>query len=388
MKFLQQKDKLFRKKYSDKLNAYFWQELRDETDHVSMKTVKNLCFTSIESLFYCKDSKSVVVSSQDRKQAVIFYSLKENKKTYVFKIDQGATCFSTSHNLRVLITGSENGTILLWNSVVPSQPMAVFKEHKTSIVDVRILEQKRVALSLSKDGVNKRRTNHDRAFINFLLQVLKVWDLNDQKCQQTLSFPFPAFDVLGKTIEWGKLPIHAGPKRFPPSAPRNIDVTITENRKCNFIELEDPWNRSDILISCCNFIAVVNIDYETGVVLPKAEVLPPPAMQNDVILPEGWKGEGPVEVTPPENEFEIEISDYVKTAMKEYKELNLFKNVTVEEHDINQRIAALEQKKIKVWNDVKEFSVHNYGRYGSFPVFNRNCLKRSYLETQTRKNFF
>lgn len=52
-------------------------------------------------------------------------------------------------------------------------------------------------------------------FILLLLQLLKVWDVIEQMCFQTLKIKFPSLKIAGKTIEFGNQSIYPGPKRIP-----------------------------------------------------------------------------------------------------------------------------------------------------------------------------
>lgn len=44
-------------------------------------------------------------------------------------------------------------------------------------------------------------------------QIIKLWDINENKCLQTEKIEFPAFTILGKAIEYGRKNIYPGPKR-------------------------------------------------------------------------------------------------------------------------------------------------------------------------------
>lgn len=103
--------------------------------------------------------------------------------------------------------------------------------------------------------------------------MLKIWDMKDQKCIQSHTINFPSFSIFGKLIEWGIESIYPGPKR-------NFEKNNSE----------DIWERFPILIACCNHTALIEITQrntkEEGF---GAQVLPPPPLQNSVLIPKMWK---------------------------------------------------------------------------------------------------
>lgn len=66
---------------------------------------------------------------------------------------QGVSCFSISYKLHLFLTGNDCGTIYVWNLYVTSEPITILSAHKSSVIDVQILNYRNAALSCSKDGV-------------------------------------------------------------------------------------------------------------------------------------------------------------------------------------------------------------------------------------------
>lgn len=110
-----------------------------------------------------------------------------------------------------------------------------------------------------------------------------MWDVKSETSIQTETFKFPSFKINGKTIEWGINSIYPGPKRINNLNRNDSDDTINEN--------DQIWQRSHIIITCCNYIATVNMlfldeKYRDNFDLP---VLIPPPLQNSVLIPNSWK---------------------------------------------------------------------------------------------------
>lgn len=112
--------------------------------------------------------------------------------------------------------------------------------------------------------------------------MFKLWDLEEQKCIQSFTINFPSFNVFGKLIEWGMESIYPGPKR-----------SLLDSQ---YLEL---WERSPILITCCNHIAVIKI-LNQGEKIGKSlelQVLQPPPLQNSVLVPKMWRTSDSVDLT-------------------------------------------------------------------------------------------
>jgi WD40 repeat protein len=101
---------------------------------------------------------------------------------------QGLKCFHLDRGLSILVTGSDDGVVRVWNPVVTKKPIVSLYGHKTDLIDVRILRHMGVIVSFSSDG------------------VVKVWDINDSCCQMTLPIPFPPYQVRSSNNLYYALP--------------------------------------------------------------------------------------------------------------------------------------------------------------------------------------
>lgn len=116
--------------------------------------------------------------------------------------------------------------------------------------------------------------------------MLVLWDLNNIIVLQKLELKFPPIREIGRNIEWGVTSIYPGPKRR--QIIKNDSQSKVKDVVKNKIDI-DMWERSNILITCCNYIATINWVY------PDSRdknfnnyVLPPPPLQNSVLIPSSW----------------------------------------------------------------------------------------------------
>ncbi|CAH2010767.1 unnamed protein product [Acanthoscelides obtectus] len=197
---------------------------------------------------------------------------------------KGCSCFAYSSSLKLLLSGSTDGTVRIWNPVIVSKATASIQGHEVGVVDLQIFENQRVFLSFDKNA------------------VLKVWNLDEHKCLQVIELKFPCFQILGKSIEFGISSIYPGPKR------NTKDFTIQYfDKGATCFSLDDVeemseerttsdgvntsiWERSHILATCCSYIAKINLIFEDVHVESTFElpIYPPPPLQNSVLVPSSW----------------------------------------------------------------------------------------------------
>ena len=70
------------------------------------------------------------------------------------------TCFDFNHSLDLLVTGSLDHMVCIWNPYVPSKPVATLAGHSTTILGVVIAKEHNLVFSLSKDLVCLENDSH------------------------------------------------------------------------------------------------------------------------------------------------------------------------------------------------------------------------------------
>ncbi|KAH1014511.1 hypothetical protein HUJ05_012366 [Dendroctonus ponderosae] len=257
----------------------------------------------------------------------------------------GVNCFCFGPSTKLLIVGSESGSLQLWNTFI-SKTIATFSASSAGIVDVQIIDSHDLFLSCSSDG------------------VLKLWCLREYTCLQTIKLKFPCFRIDGKTIEWSNGCLNPGPKRKQPHTAQvseteqetfgisDVDEKQFLDQKAKTRPLTDLWERSSVLVTCCNYMAFLranfaNASIEDGFTCP---IVPPPPLQNSVLIPANWRFKS--ETTPCEGS-KGNGWDFKKQL--ENLSFILDKNLLEEagaRSDINYKIAALESQKEKMRSKV------------------------------------
>ncbi|XP_054279138.1 uncharacterized protein LOC128997523 [Macrosteles quadrilineatus] len=203
----------------------------------------------------------------------------------------GVRCFHLDRFLKLLVTGGQDGILRLWNPVITYRPTVSLFGHKSCIIDVRALKHLRVILSMSKDA------------------VLKVWDIEEQSCLQSLSTLFPVFGLLSRTPHFGVQVFYPGPVchdppttsvRDKPTLQTKLQTThpasllstssTTRQDRASVYRNEGEWNRMEILAVCCDYIMILQLSQRElsegeGRV---GEALPPPLREQEPAVPSPW----------------------------------------------------------------------------------------------------
>ncbi|PSN42607.1 hypothetical protein C0J52_19720 [Blattella germanica] len=102
------------------------------------------------------------------------------------------------------------------------------------------------------------------------------------KLSRTVPLNFPSFSVLGKLIEFGTRSMYPGPSSGIP------ERTLTESMSpSHLLEAEaQQWKRGQLLICCCDHIAMLRIVRDRACVTPPP--LPPPSREHHASVPSPW----------------------------------------------------------------------------------------------------
>nr|CAD7417175.1 unnamed protein product [Timema poppensis] len=271
MRFHQPRVSLFRKKHPDKLDKYYWVELESQGEWVTLNVSHAVHPEAVRRISYCADSETVVSCSQDANTAVVVRHVTGRKSPYVFKVARGVRCFHMDRTLRLLVTGSNDCLVRLWNPVVTNRPVACLYGHKMAVEDVLIMRHANSVISCARDG------------------VLKVWDITDQVCLQTLPLNLASLSTPGKTVEFGPRALYPGP-RTATSQDEPSDSCYTTTTTNTFASRDDPgtvWARRRMLVACCNQVASLGV-HGVGVA-PASPPLPPPSREHHAAVPSPWR---------------------------------------------------------------------------------------------------
>nr|XP_018906219.1 PREDICTED: uncharacterized protein LOC109036455 [Bemisia tabaci] len=263
LSFLKPKHSLFSKNSVDESSNYFWTELQEQSEYVSISGKCGVHMDAVQQILYCRDNNTIASCSLHGETSLIIQHMNSLRTPYIYRLSKGIKCFYLNHKLRILITGSSDNLVRVWNPVVPRLPICSLSGHKAPIVDVTLLQQSKTVLSLSADG------------------ILKDWDIDNQSCIQTIDLTFPAFGIPGKLVEYGRKSIYPGaPDKDPPllRQPKSglmliTDISSLDIESCSLanadhkneeaevatINNDEIGIYSSILVACSNNIATVKL---------------------------------------------------------------------------------------------------------------------------------
>ncbi|TRY69494.1 hypothetical protein TCAL_10757 [Tigriopus californicus] len=186
--FKQPLNSLFRKDEVDNVQCIFWPEIGKHHDYLVVDHTSIVHRDAVLGLKYLSRNNTIITTSRDPESSVVIRHLKGKLQSYIFKLQWGVRCFdfATLNGLSYLATGSNDKIVRLWNPVVISKPILIFSGHKYGLAEVKIQPERTLLISYDKHA------------------IVKVWDLEQGYCVQSLTLAFPSFKVLGKEIEFGK----------------------------------------------------------------------------------------------------------------------------------------------------------------------------------------
>ena len=114
----------------------------------------------------------MISASADPNASIVIVDLDNVREPYIFEMNKvyhsisiyflftyfifvkGCWCFDYSKRLNMIVSGSTDTTLRLWNPYVTSNPTMKLQGHKNMILDVKIHDHFDYAYSFSIDGVN------------------------------------------------------------------------------------------------------------------------------------------------------------------------------------------------------------------------------------------
>ncbi|XP_050390150.1 WD repeat-containing protein on Y chromosome [Patella vulgata] len=131
----------------------FVKDLPQHSKWVTHKVLQKIHPELIRQVRYIPDSDAIISSSGCSRSAVVIADVCGLKKNYVFRIEKGVECFDHNRNLNILVTGSIDHYIRVWNPYVTSKPTAILTGHSTGVIGITIHEEFAQVFSYSKDAV-------------------------------------------------------------------------------------------------------------------------------------------------------------------------------------------------------------------------------------------
>lgn len=92
--------------------------------------------------------------------------------------NQGVNCFDFDEAHHIIVTGSMDTMVRVWNPFVPQKPNALLTGHHMAVVGVSILSEGRLLFSISKD------------------KCVRIWNLAEQSCIQVREYIVMIIGIL------------------------------------------------------------------------------------------------------------------------------------------------------------------------------------------------
>ncbi|XP_013420475.1 WD repeat-containing protein on Y chromosome isoform X3 [Lingula anatina] len=173
---------------SEGVTKIFFKDLMFHSKCVCLEVIEDIHPDIIRKVMYLPDNDGIISSSASPRNSIVIMDIQKKKRPYVFKMNKGAECFDHNKTLNILVTGSADHVLRVWNPYVVSKPVAILQGHATGVIDVVIHEELVQFFSYSRDA------------------VVKVWDLKEHTCLQTVVMKFPS-TVHGRIPEHGPFPL-------------------------------------------------------------------------------------------------------------------------------------------------------------------------------------
>ncbi|XP_018321469.1 WD repeat-containing protein on Y chromosome-like [Agrilus planipennis] len=282
LKFINVSKGLLRKKHTDKPNVFFWQAIQEQKEYVLVSKLVESHDAEVRRIFYCDENLSVASCSRDPKKSVIMQHVSSKWKPYIFKMKKGVNCFILHRTKRILITGSTDGIVAVWDIFNTKRPTSVFS-FNGAILDLVLLNNFNMLLTYTQKG------------------KLELWDTDMECSVQTLRIKFPKNKRWGDTVKYfdnnliffyekgrtGHLRDQFTDSAWVPNmylGTKNLKGVNTFENWRNSI----TWNPSHIYVINSNYVANIHLKYpeKDDFNLP---VLHPPPLHNSVLIPLDWK---------------------------------------------------------------------------------------------------
>ncbi|XP_072043758.1 LOW QUALITY PROTEIN: cilia- and flagella-associated protein 337-like [Amphiura filiformis] len=194
--FLKPYDKLFETPFSNKegVQKIWAQDLHLHQRLVRHVVIPNIHGEMVRKVQYVPETDAILSSSGSYKTSLVHLDISGKRKTYVYKLSKGVECFDYSRDLNVLVTGSLDHTVRVWNPYLEDKPVAFLIGHMMAVVAVVLNVDYAHVYSFSKDG------------------YIKVWDLRDYTCIQTVLVRFPPL-TNAHSPEYGPVCMYAQSNR-------------------------------------------------------------------------------------------------------------------------------------------------------------------------------
>nr|XP_053651690.1 uncharacterized protein LOC128701793 [Cherax quadricarinatus] len=152
---------------SEGLTSLTWQEVCGRTQLVNGRMVEvcgrvrvvsgtGVHGATVRRVHYHPSTSTLVSCSSDPRASVVLWGPDHATKTYTFAIPRGVRVFAVEWSLHVLVTGSMDGRLRLWNPYVPEAALTALPPApgRAPPADLLISPHRRVIISCDADAVS------------------------------------------------------------------------------------------------------------------------------------------------------------------------------------------------------------------------------------------
>ncbi|CAG4995618.1 unnamed protein product [Parnassius apollo] len=133
----------------------------------------------------------------------------------------GVSCFHWVAELKLVVTGSCDGAVRLWDVAQPAPYARLSAPAAMPVLDVAVVPHLQIAVAY-----------HNNCTVN-------IWDLQQECLLHSVKIKFPFLGVLGKKVEFGTYCIHPGPPRKNEATEDLQDETTLSSRPDSSLSGED-----------------------------------------------------------------------------------------------------------------------------------------------------
>ncbi|KAM3958428.1 WD repeat-containing protein on Y chromosome-like [Aphomia sociella] len=194
IRFFQPRVSLFYSKTPENINYYFWMELPTppHTSYCSITTWRRVHARSVRRVTYTRNGDIIVSCSHDSSVSVRARHVPGKLDDYMFKVQRGVTCFHVVSTLHLIVTGSCDGVVRLWETTQSTPYANLMAPTAPAVLDVAVIASEEIVLAYCNNC------------------TVHIWDMYEECLLQSIKLKFPFLGVLGKKVEFGAFCIHPG----------------------------------------------------------------------------------------------------------------------------------------------------------------------------------
>ncbi|KAG0710375.1 WD repeat-containing protein on Y chromosome [Chionoecetes opilio] len=169
---------------SEGLTALTWQDVCSHTQVMNGRTVEvcgqvrvvsaaGVHKSSVRGVDYNPVTATLMSCSGDPRASLVLWGPDHATKTYTFSMPRGVRVFAVQWTLHILVTGSSDGRLRVWNPYVPEAALAVLPPSPAPPAAILICPLRRVIITCDADA------------------IVRVYGVEGGRCVQTVMLSFP-----------------------------------------------------------------------------------------------------------------------------------------------------------------------------------------------------